>query len=191
MNTLETIATRRSIRKFTDKPISDDDLRKILTAAIQSPSGSNRQPWRFAVIRRDKRAEMLAVFRGKLEERKAAGENMAGQEKTAGCMEQAQVTVFVFNTEGKHLSEPRTAEELRRDVINIQSIGASIENMLLAACDMGIGSLWIGHVFSAYDELCEWLGEDGQMIAAVSFGYAGESPDAKPRKPVSEVARWI
>ena len=84
MNTLETIATRRSIRKFTDKPISDDDLRKILTAAIQSPSGSNRQPWRFAVIRPDKRAEMLAVFRGKLEERKAAGENMAGQEKTAG-----------------------------------------------------------------------------------------------------------
>jgi nitroreductase len=191
MDTLEAIASRRSIRNFKDRSITDEDLNTILKAAIQSPSGSNRQPWRFVVIGKDKRAEMLKVFRDKLEARKAAGENTAGPEKTAGFMEQAPITVFVFYPDGKHYAEPRTPEEARRDLIDIQSIGAAIQNMLLAAYDVGIGSLWIGHVFTAYEEICEWLGEQGEMIAAVSFGYAAETPDAKPRKPLSEVVRWL
>ena len=189
MNTLDAIASRRSIRKFKETPIPDDALQKILTAAIQAPSGGNSQPWRFVVVREDKRAEMLKVFRDKLAERNAAGEPTAMDEGTAGFMEQASVTVFVFNAEGMHPTKPRTTEEeVLRDVVNIQAIGASIQNMLLAAQDLGIGSLWIGRVFKAYDELCEWLGEESQMVAAVSFGYPGENPESRPRKPLREVA---
>ncbi len=191
MNTLDVIAARRSIRSFTDKPVPDEALQAILTAAIQAPSGSNRQPWRFVVVREDKRAEMVRVMRDGMATREARGENIGSSERTASAMEQAAVTIFVFNPEGMHPWMTRSAEQMRRDVGDIQSIGAAIQNMLLAAQDLGIGSLWIGHVFNAYEELCAWLGEQTQMIAAVSFGYADESPGARPRKPLSEVARWV
>jgi nitroreductase len=76
-------------------------------------------------------------------------------------------------------------------LVDTQSIGAAIQNMLLAAQDLGVGSLWICDVFEAYEELCTWLGEPGQMVAAVSLGYADESPAARSRKPVGEVTRWL
>jgi hypothetical protein len=56
---------------------------------------------------------------------------------------------------------------------------------------LGLGSLWICDVFSAYEELSNWLGEKGEMIAAVSLGVADESPAARPRKLVSDVTRWL
>ena len=191
MNTLDAIAARRSIRTFTDGSVPDEALQTILTAAIRAPSGSNRQPWRFVVVREDKRAEMVRVMRDGMAKREARGENIGSSERTASAMEQAAVTVFVFNPEGMHPWMARSAKQMRTDVVDIQSIGAAIQNMLLAAQDLGIGSLWIGHVFNAYEELCDWLGEQTQMIAAVSFGYADESPGARPRKPLSEVARWV
>jgi nitroreductase len=73
---------------------------------------------------------------------------------------------------------------------NIQSIGAAIENMILAALEYGLGSLWICDIYFAYGELEEWLGADSQIIAAVSFGYPNERPAATPRKPVRLVTEW-
>ena len=61
--------------------------------------------------------------------------------------------------------------------------------MLLAAQDLGIGSLWICDVLYAITEMKEWLGESGELIAAVSFGYPDEAPDARPRKPLGETVR--
>jgi nitroreductase len=63
MNTIEAIAARRSIRKFKDTPIAQEKLDAVLLAATQAPSGKNRQPWRFVVVREDKRAEMIRVMR--------------------------------------------------------------------------------------------------------------------------------
>ena len=63
MNTLETIATRRSIRKFKPDPISEEALTSILTAGIQAPSSKKRQPWRFIVVQGDKCTEMVHVMR--------------------------------------------------------------------------------------------------------------------------------
>jgi nitroreductase len=63
--------------------------------------------------------------------------------------------------------------------------------MLLAARDLGIGSLWICDVFYAYEKLRDWLGEEGEMIAAVCLGYPDEEPDARPRKPLAEVVRML
>jgi len=75
--------------------------------------------------------------------------------------------------------------------VDTQSIGAAIQNMLLAAQELGIGTLWICDVFYAYDELCAWLGQKNQMIAAVSLGYPDEQPNARPRKTVDEVTVWF
>jgi len=191
VSVLEAIAARRSIRKFKDEPVPDESIQAILTAAIQAPSSKNRQPWRFIVVKGEKCAEMVQVMREGIAKMEARGEDPGSSEWTAKVMEQAPVTIFVFNPYGMAPWFARSIEQMFMDVVNLQSVGAAIQNMALAAQSLGIGSLWICDVFEAYEELREWLGEKGQMVAAMSFGYADESPGPRPRKPISEVARWM
>jgi nitroreductase len=77
------------------------------------------------------------------------------------------------------------------ETVDTQSIGAAIQNMLLAAQAIGLGTLWICDVWSAYQQLEEWLGESGELVAAVALGYPDEQPAARPRRPLSEVVRWF
>ena len=191
MNVLEAIEQRRSIRKFKDTPLSDDQIKILLQAAIQAPSGKNLQPWRFIVVKEDKRPEMIRIMRECIAERKARGAETGSAEWTTTVMEHAPVTVFIYNPEGLHPWLMRPVDQMIWDVVNIQSIGAAIQNMCLVALELGLGSLWICDTFQAYEELGNWLGEDAQMIAAVSFGYPDENPDARPRKSVDEVTRWM
>jgi len=190
MNTLDAIAARRSIRKFKDDPIPEESLRCILMAGIQAPSGKNRQPWRFVVVQGDRRTEMVRVMREGIAHAKEQGEDPGSSEWSAGVMEQAPVTIFVINPEGSPPWLPHSIEEMFNDVVDIQSIGAAIQNMLLAAQDLGLGSLWICDVFYAYEDLMAWLGETGELIAAVSVGFANEQPIARSRKPMDKVVRW-
>ena len=60
MDALETLFTRRSIRQYTDAPVSDADLAVLLKAAMAAPSANNRQPWQFLVVRDQARREALA-----------------------------------------------------------------------------------------------------------------------------------
>jgi F420 biosynthesis protein FbiB-like protein len=191
MNTLEAIAERRSIRRFQDRPIPDEALQAILAAGTQAPSAKNRQPWRFVVVKGEERSEMVRVMRDGMAKAKAQGQNLGSGEWSARVMEQAPVTVFVLNPEGIHPWLTRSVDQMWMDVVNLQSIGAAIQNMLLAALELGLGSLWICDVFYAYEELCAWLGTQSQMIAAVSLGYPDESPETRPRRPVDSVTRWV
>ena len=68
--------------------------------------------------------------------------------------------------------------------------GAAIENMTLAAEELGLGSLWICDIYFAYSELCQWLDSDGQLIAAVAFGYPDEFPKERPRKRMEDILEW-
>lgn len=191
MDTLEAIAARRSIRKFKSDPIPEAILQKILTAATQAPSGKNRQPWRFIVVQGEKRAEMIRLMRAGIDRAKERGDDPGSCEWTTSVMEQAPVTVFILNPEGIHPWLAHSTGQNFDNLVNVQSVGAAIQNMLLAALDLGLGSLWICDVFYAYEELLAWLGESCQMVAAVSLGYPDEAPAARQRKPVSEVTRWI
>ena len=80
-----------------------------------------------------------------------------------------------------------TPEEHIYEICNVQSISASVQNMLLTATEKGIGSLWICDIYFAYAELCQWLGDDGQLIAALAFGYPDEHAKAGPRKKLEDV----
>jgi nitroreductase len=191
MNTLEAIAARRSIRRFTDKPIPDDMIKIILNAAILAPSGKNKQPWRFTVVRDSHRVEMIKILRAGIASVKEKGENPGSSEWSACVMDEAPVTIFIFNPGGMPPWMDHSVDEMIDDVVDIQSIGAAIQNMLLAAQELGLGSLWICDVFYAYEELAQWLGESGEMIAAVSLGYPGEAPAPRPRKTMDEVVRWL
>lgn len=191
MKTLDCIAGRRSIRKFKDIPLPDEVIRQILLAGTLAPSGKNRQPWHFYVVKQDKREEMVAVLEAAIEKSKAEGERPGSGENTARIMRQAPVTIFVFNPLLENADQLPEDMPTLRNIVDVQSVGACIQNMNLAAYDLDIGVLWICDVFRAYYELCDWLGETHQMIAAVSLGYADEAPAARPRKSVEEVTTWL
>jgi len=188
---MKAIEDRRSIRKFKDLPVPQDKLDAILRAGALAPSGKNRQPWSFVVVREDKRAEMMKVMREGIAVSKAQGREVGGAEWTAKIMDGANVTIFVFDPEGSPPWTPHDTSQMFWDLVDFQSAGAAIQNMLLAAQDLGLGSLWICDVLSAYEELQSWLGGKGEMIAAVSLGYADESPPARPRKSMSELVRYM
>ncbi len=189
MNTLEAIAARRSIRKFKPDPIPEEALTAILTAAQQAPSGKNRQPWRFVIVKEDQRPEMIRIMSEAITRHVAEGDDPGSSEWTAHVMEQAPVTVFIFNPDAIHPWMAHSIDQNFSELVDTQSIGAAIQNMLLAAVELGLGSLWICDVFYAYEDLAKWLGEKGQMVAAVSLGYPLEAPGPRPRKPLSELAR--
>lgn len=187
MNTLEAIYGRRSIRRFQHRPVPRELIERVLEATTQAPSGKNMQPWRFVVVDRpQQRAEMVRLMRSGIEQARRAGADLGSSEHTASIMEQAPVTVFVFNA-----GRTDEAEDGPMDVVNVQSIGGAIQTMLLAAHELGLGTLWICDVFYAYDELREWLGRTDQMVAAVSLGYADEAPPARPRIPWQDVTTWL
>lgn len=191
------IYDRRSIRKFIDKPIPQEDIADIIQSGLKAPSSKNRQPWKYIVVQGNAKKEMLRVFRQGIE-REENGNALLPQSKqhisaakhTVDIMAGAPVIVFVVNTLGKNILEDLTPEEHIFEICNIQSISASIENMLLTATGKGIGSLWICDIYFAYSELCEWLGSDGQLIAAIAFGYPNESPNERPRKKIEDIVEW-
>lgn len=194
---ISAIYDRRSIRKFLDKPISREDLTEILESGIKAPSSKNRQPWKFIVVQGAEKEEMLKVFRrGIAREEKGnallpqSRQHIPAAKYTVDIMEEASAAVFVVNTLGKDILSEMTPEEHIYEICNIQSISAAIQNMLLTAAEKGIGSLWICDIYFAYAEISEWLNSEGQLIAAIAFGYPDEFPKARPRKELEDVVVW-
>lgn len=116
---------------------------------------------------------------------------MATRKPLGADKEGEPLTIFVFNVSQENVGYESTFVDVLMNSVAVQSIGAAIENLLLAAQDRGIGTLWICDVFYAYEELCTWLGETHQLIAAVALGYPDEQPGARPRKSVDEVTTWL
>lgn len=194
---ISAIFDRRSIRKFIDQPISQRDIADILQSGLKAPSSKNRQPWKYIVIQGSAKGEMLKAFRQGIEREEngkallpQSRQHIASAKHTIDIMAEAPTIVFVVNLLGKSIMTQLTPEERVSEICNIQSIGASIQNMLLAATEKGIGSLWICDIYFAYPELCKWLDCDGQLIAAIAFGYPNESPNERPRKKMEEVVEW-
>lgn len=191
------IYDRRSIRKFLNTPISKEDITDIIQSGMKAPSSKNRQPWEFIVVQGKEKEEMLKIFRqGIAREEKEnpllpqSKQHIAGAKYTVDSMTEAPVIVFVMNSLGKSILAGLSPEERISEICNIQSIGASIQNMLLAAAEKGIGSLWICDIYFAYSELCQWLNSLGQLVAAVAFGYPNEFPEARPRKKFEDTVIW-
>ena len=194
---ISAIYNRRSIRKFIDKPISKKDIIDIIQSGIKAPSSKNRQPWKNIVIQGNTKEEMLKVFRQGIEREENdsallpdSKQHLTAAKYTVDIMAEAPTIIFVVNSLGKSILSELTPEERVFEICNIQSIGASIQNMLLAATEKGIGSLWICDIYFAYLELCKWLNSDGQLIAAIAFGYPNEFPKERPRKKLDDIVEW-
>ena len=191
------IYDRRSIRKFSSRPIDERDLLELMDGAAKAPSSKNSQPWKYVIVTGNSKHEMLDAYRRGLARERSRDDcppqwkqYLAAAAHTGDIMEQAPVTVLAVNPLGRGLDAPQTLEERVLEICSIQSISASIQTLLLAATDKGIGSLWICDIYFAYPELSAWLGEEGQLVAAVALGYPEESPAPRPRKPLEDILRW-
>ena len=178
-------------------PISEEDMTDIIQSGMKATSSKNRQPWKYILVQGNAKEEMLKVFRRGIEREEnesallpESKQHIAAAKHTVDIMAEAPVIVFVLNTLGKNILEELTPEEHVYEICNIQSISASIQNMLLTATEKGIGSLWICDIYFAYSELCQWLDSDGQLIAAVAFGYPDEFPKERPRKRMEDILEW-
>ena len=191
---IDAIYNRRSIRRFLSKPIADDVLHAILEAGTWAPSEKNQQPWKFVVIRGAERRNMVRCLKeGIARTRRGDGFFSAWPQfipsavYTARVLEQAPAIIFALNTEGYDPSAQITPAHRLKEFSDIESISAAMQNMALAATDLGVGSLWTCNIFFAYHELKEWLGIPGEPVAALAIGYTDKPVRPLPRKPMEEV----
>jgi len=155
-----------------------------------APSGKNAQPWEFIVLggaAKDKLAELMVAGAEKVE---ALGHSSGSAKNSARIIRQAPVTIMVYNPRWK-VDEDRTGINRIMWSVDTQSVGAAIQNMLLKAMELDLGSLWVCDVFFAEEQIGKWLKRDEEMVAAVTLGWPDEKPAARPRKPWQELTHWI
>jgi len=117
MNIFQAIATRRSIRSFTDEAVSDELIEKLIGAAMLAPSAGNQQPWQFVVVRDRDKLSRIETFH-----------------PYCKMAKQASVVIVVCgDPAGKKWPD-----------FWPQDCGAAVENLLLAARGEGLGTVWTG-----------------------------------------------
>lgn len=193
------IFSRKSIRKFQDREVPAEAVKEILMAARAAPSAKNRQPWKYIVFGNGHKQELLACMEAGIK-REEKGEAMLPESSfglpdarnTLRVMREAPVLILVLNENGRSPFLQVDADRRIAEICDSLSIGASIENMLLQAEELGLGTLWIANTCFAYRELTEYLKTDKQLIGAVAVGYAAEKPGERPRKRLSDIVeyRW-
>ncbi|MFN3254584.1 MAG: nitroreductase family protein [Ilumatobacter sp.] len=191
---LEGLATTRAIRRYTDEPVSDDDLREILWYAGRAPSGSNRQRFRFLVLRDGERS---VVARRLLGEAFRAGWNAKrnadgyrpsrfadSMQRYVDRFEQTPIVVLVC------LDRYRDPDPMEG-----ASVYPACQNLLLAARAFGYGgALTMWHLM-VEDELRETLEipDHVALSACITLGVPEGRHGPLKRKPVAEVTfvdRW-
>ena len=188
------IFSRRSIRRFKTEDISEGTIIDIVEAGIAAPSAKNRQPWKVCLYKGKQKEELISELEKGIKEEESDepilpgfSYGIADAKNTVRVMKEAPVLLVIINWNGNSPFKVLDAEGRFVEICDSLSIGAFIQNMLLKAEELGVGSLWIGNTCFAYDKLMEYIGEEGQLIGAVALGIADETPNVRPRKSIRDV----
>ncbi len=162
METIEAIKTRRSVRGFTDENVDDMSVEQILDAGRWAPSGLNNQTWRFIIVRNADTKTALS----KLTE-------------YGPTIRNAPVLIVVF-LDNNHIYHY---------VKDVQSIGASIQNMLLAIHSMGLGGVWLGEILKNKEMVNKVLAapDSYELMAVVALGHPVNKTRVSERKEIKEL----
>jgi nitroreductase len=163
MELMEVIQNRRSIRKYKTKPVRQEDIEYVLEAARLAPSWGNRQCWRYIVVTDEE-------LRRKITMRDWAAEAPV---VIVGC------------------ADPTKAGDKAGKPYYMLDMGISMEHLVLAAHDKGLGTCWLGGQFDE-EIVREALGVPAshRVVALTPLGYSDEDPQAKKRKPIQELYSW-
>jgi len=158
MELFEGILTRRSIRKYKDKEVSDDLVKKLLEAAVAAPSAGNQQAWHFVVITKRQILDEIPKFH-----------------PYSQMLKQAPVAILVCGN--------LKAETLKG--YWIQDCSAATQNILLAAHGLGLGAVWLGihpveERINAIKKLLD-LPDHIEPLSLISIGYPDEKKEKSSR----------
>jgi len=167
MNVMDAIKTRKSVRAYIDRPVEEEKLNVILEAGRLAPSASNRQEWRFVIVRDMEKRKILAQVAGK-------------QDFIA---EAPVVIVACAETDGHLMPCGQSSYPI--------DVAIALDHMTLAAVESGLGTCWIGD----FDErkVKEMLGipENIRVVELMPLGYPVD-PSAKEKKrfPLSTIVKY-
>ena len=162
MSFIDTVLTRRSIRRYEKQDIPKDVLDKILEAGRQAPSAGNKQPWHFIVLSDYDIKEKLS------------------HGKWNTFVKDSAVTIVGCGYIG---------DEYGRKWSTVD-ISIALQNMVIAAWGLGIGSCWIGDFKEAEVKSLLNIPEDRKVIALVAFGYPAEKIESRQKKPIDEIVSY-
>jgi nitroreductase len=162
MSILELFVSRRSIRKYKAERIPQETLERILETGRYAPSASNGQPWHFIVITDPQIKEKLS------------------HGKWNSFVRDSAFTVVGCAYEGDAYSRKWS----------IIDTTIALQNMVIAAWSLGIGSCWVGDFEEAEVRRILDVPKDWRIISLISFGYPDETPSTTPRKPLTEIASY-
>jgi len=193
-----TITGRRSVRRFSDRPVPRELVERVLEAARYAPSPHGRQPWRFAVLTQPATKARLAAamgdeWRATLAQDGEPADIVAQRlDASRARIRTAPVVILpcLYLADLDHYPDPdRQAAET---TMAIQSLGAAIQNMLLIAYHLGLDTGWMCAplfcqpvVQAALDLPASWLPH-----ALLPLGYAAADPKRRPRRPLDDLVRW-
>lgn len=172
----EAIRGRRSIREYKPDAVPEELVRECLDAATFAPSAKNGQQWRFTVLTGKAKEDLTDLYRNKLER---PDFDVGSSFGSCSMMEEAPVVLIVWNTNQFGWET------------EVHSVAAAIQNLLLKAYALGLGTCWIGDIFYAYRAITDYFGKPWKLLAAITLGWPAVEPGPRPRLPVNEVAEFL
>ncbi|MCX7746723.1 MAG: nitroreductase family protein [Clostridia bacterium] len=206
-NFSELASSRRSIRKYEDKDIPLGEIEEFIKTAVYAPSGCNSQCWKFVAIKDRsvlnkienavicKMNEFLAASRIHLSE-----QYTASKEKMVSFFSKAPVVIAVFMTDLTYY-DPTFNDALKAQGYDdegimkllaypdILSIGAAVQNLLLAVHEKGYGACWMNEPAIAGEEIRKILNvpEGCKFISLIPVGIPAYTPRDKKLKDLNEI----
>ncbi|MBO8158229.1 nitroreductase family protein [Thermosyntropha sp.] len=172
METRECIKTRRSIRRFTDEPVSDDLLYEVLEAVRWAPSWANTQCWEIIVVKDSSTKDKIASI-------------LSPNNPAAKGVKEAPVVLIVCGRTGLAGFKDGVAKTDKGDWYMFD-VGIACQNLCLAAHDLGLGTVHVGSLdHKALDELLG-LPEDVKSVEVIPLGYPAKEGKAPPRKAIED-----
>lgn len=204
MDLHQVLEKRATVRQYAPETISADELREMVRLAGLAPSINNSQPWKFiAITNHELLGRMADAVHGKLNELLPSASD---EEEVIAKKQVEYFSTFFAGAPAviAVLSRPyeaivdkaiahseHTHEEINalRGRPDIQSIGAAVENLILAATDKGYGACWLSGALVAKNELEQILGvqEPWYLATMVALGKPQAQPGPRPKKPLEEI----
>ena len=196
---MDALLGRRSVRRYLNREVPEEAIKRVLEAARWAPSPHGRQPWRFAVLRREETKTRLAEAMG---EEWRANLEMDGQgaevveKRLQGSRKRlldAPVLVLLCLYSEDLDVYPDAVRQQSETMMAVQSLGAAAENALLAAYSLGLDAGWVCAPLFCPEKVTEALGLDPRLIphALLTLGYAeGDPPKRRVRKSLDELVNY-
>ncbi len=209
----ELIKSRRSIRVWQNKKVSEETLLQALELATYAPNGGNQQNWKFYVILNKKNivaiadaVQNMANLAGSWPESASMGEAATRMITRASFFRDAPALIAVATNQyqsdidkvlalrEKSDAQAKQIRQWRNSVATvIQSAASGIAYLLLILHQMGLGAVWMTGPMQAKGDIEKLLKMPAEMnlLALIPVGYPAETPPLKERKPIREVCEVI